>query len=85
MSPASLIAAYLPVGSEMDLRPLMETPVKQGHKLCLPVCLAEGAPVIFRHYAMGDALAADAMGIDAPVNTGKDRTARCRFGPAIGL
>lgn len=68
VSPESLIAAYLPMGSEMDLRPLMETLVKRGHKLCLPVCLAEDAPVIFRHYAMGDTLAADAMGIDAPVN-----------------
>ena len=69
VSPDSLIAAYLPVGSEMDMRPLMETLVKQGHELCLPVCLAADKPVIFRHYAMGDALGPDAMGIAAPVNT----------------
>ena len=85
VSPESLIAAYLPVGSEMDLRPLMETLVKQGHKLCLPVCLAEGAPVIFRHYAMGDALAADAMGIDAPVDTAKTAQPDVVLVPLLGF
>lgn len=67
LPPESLIAAYLPMGSEMDVRPLMAALVAHGHSLCLPVCLAPQAPVIFRRYARGDALAADAMGIDAPM------------------
>ena len=68
LSKESLIAPYLPMGSEMDVRPLMAALVAQGHELCLPVCLAPHAPVIFRRYATGDALAADAMGIDAPLD-----------------
>lgn len=68
LSPKSLIAAYLPMGSEIDVRPLMAALGEQGHNLCLPVCLELDAPVIFRHYAPGDELAADAMGIDAPID-----------------
>ena len=68
LPPESLIAAYLPMGSEMDVRPLMAALIEHGHRLCLPVCLEPHAPVIFRRYAMGDALAADAMAIDAPLS-----------------
>lgn len=68
LPPESLIAAYLPMGSEMDVRPLMAALVEHGHELCLPVCLAPHAPVIFRRFAMDDALAPDAMGIDAPLD-----------------
>lgn len=63
----SLIAAYLPMGSEIDVRPLMAAFQAQGHQLCLPVCLQADAPVVFRRYQSGDALAPDAMGIDAPL------------------
>lgn len=65
---AGIIAAYLPMGSEIDVRPLMARLVEQGHTLCLPVCLAPQAPVIFRRYAPGDKIAPDAMGIDAPLD-----------------
>jgi 5-formyltetrahydrofolate cyclo-ligase len=66
LPPGSRIAAYMPMGSEIDVRPLMAALVEQGHELCLPVCLEPHAPVIFRPYTPGDALVADAMGIAAP-------------------
>ena len=66
------IACYLPMGSEINLRPLMAELAKAGHDLCLPVCISKDAPVLFRRYHIGDALQPDAMGIDAPIDDGAD-------------
>lgn len=63
----SIIGAYLPIGSELDTVPLMAALAAAGHDLCLPVCLEKDAAVIFRRYQIGDALAADSMGIEAPL------------------
>ena len=62
----SHIGVYLPMGSEMDIRPLSEALRQAGHTLCLPVCEARDAAVVFRHYAPDTPLVPDAMGIDAP-------------------
>ncbi len=67
LPPESTIGAYLPIGSELDIRPLMAALVSAGHDLCLPVCLEKDAAVGFRRYQIGDALAPDAMGIEAPL------------------
>lgn len=64
----AIVAAYLPVGSEMDTRPLMAALHERNHILCLPVCFEDDAPLGFRRYTPGDALAADAQGIEAPLS-----------------
>lgn len=63
---AAIIAAYLPIGSEIDIKPLTAALAAQGHDIALPVCMAEAEPVIFRRYQEGDKLAPDAMNILAP-------------------
>ena len=60
------IAAYLPVGGEIDPRPLMQALRRQGSGICLPVCGDGEAAMIFRRYRDGDALLPDEMGIAAP-------------------
>ena len=60
------IAAYLPMGGEIDPRPLMQALRRQGSGICLPVCVDEEAAMIFRRYRDGDALIPDEMGIAAP-------------------
>ena len=60
------IAAYLPMGGEIDPRPLMQALRRQGSSICLPVCADEEAAMIFRRYRDGDALLPDEMGIAAP-------------------
>ncbi len=61
------IAAYLPVGSEIDPRPLLHYVQSNGHDLCLPFCHAADQAASFRAYQFGDALADDQLGIAAPV------------------
>ena len=60
------IAAYLPMGGEIDPRPLMQALRRQGSAICLPVCVDEEAAMMFRRYRDGDALIPDEMGIAAP-------------------
>ena len=60
------IAAYLPMGGEIDPRPLMQALRRQGSAICLPVCADEEAAMMFRRYRDGDALIPDEMGIAAP-------------------
>lgn len=66
LAPQSCIGLYLPVGSEMDCRPLMRALDAAGHILCLPSCIAADAALAFRAYALGDALFDDALGMAAP-------------------
>lgn len=70
--PTHHIALYLPMGSEIDVLPLLERLHESGHRLCLPVCLADNQPVLFRAYAPGDRLQPDAMNIDAPIETAEE-------------
>ena len=60
------LAAYLPVGSEIDPRPLMHHLQSSGHCLCLPFCEAADQAASFRAYQLGDDLADDGLGIAAP-------------------
>lgn len=69
-----IIAAYLPMGGELDPRPLMQALRKNGNGICLPVCINEDAPLVFRRYRHNDALLSDDMGIAAPRATAQQVT-----------
>jgi 5-formyltetrahydrofolate cyclo-ligase len=60
------VAAYLPMGSELDPLPLLEGLRKNGKEICLPVCVDEDAPLIFRRYKKNTGFLPDVMGIAAP-------------------
>ena len=72
ISPTNRIALYLPMGSEINVLPLIERLHESGHPLCLPLCLADNQPVLFRAYAPGDRLQPDAMNIDAPIEAAEE-------------
>ena len=69
-----IIATYLPMGGELDPRPLMQALRKNGNSICLPVCINEDAPLVFRRYRHNDALLPDDMGIAAPRATAQQVT-----------
>ena len=47
------VAVYLPIGSEIDPRPLMGKLIKAGAKLALP-CVQDDGSKVYRAYARGD-------------------------------
>lgn len=79
------IAAYLPMGSEIDPRPLMAALAEVGHTLCLPYCAETPAPMRFRAYAFGDALLPDGQGIEAPLTTAEDISPDIVLLPLLGF
>lgn len=67
------VAAYLPQGSELDLRPALSTLHQQGIRLLLPVTLARTpCRMVFRPWSPTTVLEPDAWGIPAPPPTAPD-------------
>jgi 5-formyltetrahydrofolate cyclo-ligase len=60
------VAGYLPIGSELDPRPLILALHGLGVPLCMPVVVAPDAPLVFRPWSPGTATARSAFGIDEP-------------------
>lgn len=59
------VAVYLPIGSEIDPRPLMDKLTAAGASLALPCVLADGS-MMYRHYTRGDPLEKASFGLLEP-------------------
>ena len=55
--PNAVVSGYWPAGSEIDVRPLLERLHRGGHRLVLPVVVERDAPLMFRVWQPGDAVA----------------------------
>lgn len=65
----SVVAAYRPINSEIDVIPLTEALQAQGHVIVLPV-VVEKAPILeFRRYQSGDRLMTSPFGVDEPLSS----------------
>jgi 5-formyltetrahydrofolate cyclo-ligase len=65
LAPA-VVSGFLPIGEEIDARPLMGTLAALGYLLALPVVAGRGLPLVFRRYRPGDALVAGQWGLREP-------------------
>ncbi len=65
-NPAQAIAGFWPMGTEIDLRPLLHALASRGHRLLLPATPPRGQPLAFRRWRPGDALLPDRFGTVAP-------------------
>lgn len=62
----AVVAGYWPLGSEMDVRPLMLRLAAAGIELALPVTRAGDRPLEFRRWRPGDVLEPGAHGVSHP-------------------
>jgi len=53
VKPHSIIAGYIPVGSEVDISLLLEMYEEDGHTISLPCVDERDAPMVFRRYERG--------------------------------
>ncbi len=60
------VSGFLPIGSEIDVRPALDAALAAGHDICLPCVLAPGEPLTFRRWREGDPLVREAFGTKAP-------------------
>ncbi len=61
------VSFYWPIRTELDPRPLMRAMVVD-REVCLPVTVGY-APLVFRRWAFGVAMVADAFGVEVPADT----------------
>jgi 5-formyltetrahydrofolate cyclo-ligase len=62
----TVVAAYWPMRSELDTRPLLTSLAQRDIALALPVVVGPAQPLLFRRYALGDGLAAAEFGQSEP-------------------
>lgn len=48
LPPHAIIGAYWPIGSEIDVRPLITALYDSGQEICLPTIVGDGQPLNFR-------------------------------------
>lgn len=64
----SVVAGYIPMGSEIDPRPLMLGFRQAGAVLCLPEVVSRGAPLQFRQWEPGALLVSGQLGTLRPLD-----------------
>ncbi|MBL8552920.1 MAG: 5-formyltetrahydrofolate cyclo-ligase [Phenylobacterium sp.] len=77
---AAAYGLYHPIGSEIDPRG-----IRLSGEVALPVALARNAALVFRRYAPGDPLVADAFGILAPTGTAPEVAPDIVFTPVLAF
>ncbi len=63
--PGTILSAFLPIRSELDLRPLMALLRERGARLCVPVIL-DKETIVFRELLAGAELVGNGFGTLAP-------------------
>lgn len=79
------VAAYWPMRSEVDPRPLMAWLHASGVRICLPVVTEEASRMRFRAWAPGDALVRSGLGVMEPAATAPEVQPRLVLTPLAGF
>lgn len=61
-----VVAAYWPMGDELDIRPAIDALIVAGFGCALPAVVAKGVPLAFRAYRPGQALVNSSFGVAEP-------------------
>jgi len=69
----SVVSGYLPIRSEVDVRPILQRLRDQGHITVLPCVVESNAPLVFRQWIEGDTLVAEPFGTLAPDPAARER------------
>ncbi len=64
----SVISGFLPIGSELDLRPMLADMSDAKHTIVLPCVVGNGMPLLFREWKIGDPLVEEKFGTMAPAD-----------------
>lgn len=65
VAPGAIVSGFLPIRSEVDIRPLMARLRERGARLCVPVIL-DRSTIVFRELVPGAALTASGFGTSGP-------------------
>jgi len=65
--PGQSVAGFWPMGTEIDIRPLLHALHTRGHPILLPVTPPRGQPLAFRRWRPGDTLQPERFGTAHPI------------------
>ncbi len=63
---ATTVSGYWPLRDELDPRPILSALAKRGQRLCLPVVVESGVPLVFRGWRPDVSLEPAAFGTQVP-------------------
>jgi 5-formyltetrahydrofolate cyclo-ligase len=64
--PGTIVGAYWPIGSELDVKPLLFALHRRRHTIALPVTPAKGEPLMYRRWRPGTELIHEKFGTWRP-------------------
>ena len=67
--PGAVVSGFLPIGNEIDLRPLLQALHAKGHPIALPVTPRRGLPLTFRLWIPGGELVEEQFGTRRPTGS----------------
>ena len=79
------VSGFWPIGSEIDLRPLMTALAARGHTVALPVVVGRDRPLLFRAWREGDAMAEGPYGIREPMESAAEVTPQVLLVPLLAF
>jgi 5-formyltetrahydrofolate cyclo-ligase len=85
LAPGSIVAAYRPVGDELDPTPAVAALRTLGHLTCLPVVSQRHGPLSFRAWAPGDPLEDGVLGIPVPGTASPEVVPDALLVPIVGF
>ena len=62
----AVVSGFLPIGSEVDVRPTLALALQSNFEICLPCVVEKDNPLVFRKWREGDNLIAEDFGTKAP-------------------
>ena len=68
LAPGMTVSGFIPLKSEIDIRPLMRKLTEMGVQLALPVVVGRGEPLVLRAWAFGAPLKGGGWGLSEPAD-----------------
>jgi len=85
LQPGAVVAAYWPIGSEADPRPLIDAAIARGSTIALPRIERRDQPMRFLAWRPGDPLERGQFGLSQPVATAPECAPDVILTPLLGV
>ena len=82
---AQVVAAYLPIGTEMGTAPIIAALHRSGAQIALPRVTSRTSPLRFHTWSPGEPLTAGPFGLQQPVDTAPELTPDVILTPLLGF
>lgn len=79
------VSGFWPIGSEIDMAPVLRALAARGHAVALPVVVGRDRPLVFRAWREGDEMAEGPYGIREPLESAPEIAPRALLVPLLAF